>query len=102
VFFETTYRIVNYDVLEAEDHIESVLTTGLPVPIPTPEGMAMMPVPAGVIRFPLTKKAAEEYGQQILDAAAKLPDEINSNLVIANSLQGVDKAADFQKGLRND
>ncbi len=53
-----------------------------------------MPLPAGVVRIPLSKAAAETRGQELIDAAADLPDAPKpSDIIVASSLAGVDQAA---------
>ena len=88
--FDSTLQALNVEVVGAEDHVQLVIVIGLVLPVGP--GQAV-PVPAGVVRVPMSKAAAEARGQDLLDAAADLPDAPKpSGLVVANSLAGVDQA----------
>lgn len=58
----------------------------------------VIPVPFGALRVPLDKAAVEALAKQLNEAAEQMKDR--PNIEVANSLAGVEQAAQFQQGLR--
>jgi hypothetical protein len=83
-------QALNVEILEAENHLQLAVTLGIVLPVGPGQ---VVPLPAGIVRVPLSKEAAKTTGQGLLDGAENLPDPpATSDLVIANSLAGVDQA----------
>lgn len=87
------------DVAEAEDHLQLVFTDAIGLPVGMgPQGPQILPVPAGVNRYPMRKETALDFAEKIKETAEKLPDtpipgQQRSDLVIANDMQAIDNVA---------
>lgn len=100
--FDATLRALDVQVIDpqSEDQTSTQLAVivGLILPIAQGPGQPPIPAPLGILRFDLDKTALQELSQDAGEAAEKL--KSHSSVVLANSLDGVDKAAEFQQGLR--
>jgi len=56
-------------------------------------GQGVIPVPAANIRMPMDADNAKKYGQELVDAAAKMPSQPKSSLVIPGSESEVENVA---------
>lgn len=68
------------------------IVAALVLPIADQNGQPIR-VPAVQIRFGLPKTVSFDYANTIIEEADKVPDLKESDLIVANSLQGVDKLA---------
>lgn len=98
--FDITLQIGHMEIERAEDHIQIRMHPVLLLPVGN--GQAM-PVPFGVVRVPMALEAATNHANEILAAIEgdsedgeqpKPKAQKPSSLVIANSMQGVDKVAE--------
>lgn len=110
--FDISIQAVGLDVAAPnEEQLEAgappllnfVIAAGLQLPIGDPNNAGQpLVVPAGQIRFVLPKAVSLDYAKAIIESAEKIPDLKESDLIIANSLQGADKLAqqmeDISKG----
>jgi hypothetical protein len=68
------------------------LAIALAALFPTPQGP--MPVQMGIIRIPMSPKAARQLGQQLIDGAETMPEpKEDSGLVIASSMADAEAVA---------
>lgn len=97
--FDTTIQVIGLDVAAPDEEtiaagapplLQYVLVAGLALPFEGPDKQQLR-VPAGQIRFALPKDVALEFAEVQVEHAEKLPDLKESDLIIANSLQGVDR-----------
>lgn len=89
MLFDVTIAPAQVEVAGAEDHVQVGLGLGLPLPT----GGGIMLLPAGAIRFALSKEDAIQYGKEIMEAGEALPDDKpQSDIVVAQSLAGVEEA----------
>jgi hypothetical protein len=100
--FDLTLQIGHVEVVPNDDHI--VINMHPVMLLPVGNGQAM-PVPCGIVRVPMAKDAAATHAEAILDVVEGNEGEApkpqsKSDLVIANSMQGVDKVADQAKKFR--
>lgn len=96
--FDATLGVLKIEVLEGDTFVTLVQHIGIGLPVGPDQ---QMPVHTGTVRVPLSKEAALLHGQQLIDAASRLPEtKPASPLVVASSLDGVDKAADIDKKFR--
>lgn len=78
-------------MVENEDHIQLALVVGAVIPVSPQQGM---PLPLGVLRVPLGKKAATEKGKEILEAAERLPaEQKHSDILIASDMRQAENVA---------
>lgn len=82
------------------DTLQLAIMVGSVLPIATGPGAPPIPLPLGMQRFPLDRDSAIALGRELIERGEALPKP--SNLVTAQSLAGIDRVADFQKGLRNE
>ena len=98
--FELKIQIIGADALEiSEDGIE--LITAPALLLAGPQGQAM-PLQMGLIRTPMSKEAAQELIDKIqaaIDGVEYEPKK-DSGLVVAQSLAGVEQAANLDKKLK--
>lgn len=99
--FETTLNIGSLGVQPLEDEngksTEAHLVMGVVSYIPTGPGQAV-PLPLGLIRVPVDRNALKGFHEEIGRALEVV--EERSQVQVASSLDGVDKAAQFQANLR--
>lgn len=100
--FDATLQIGHMDVLPAEDHV--VLTLHPVFLLPMGNGQAA-PIPFGVFRVPVAKDAAAAHAEKILDVLEGVEGDVQTqqaktDLVIAQNLNGIDKAVEQDKKLR--
>lgn len=97
--FDVTLQIIDIKILEAEDHLEWVAVLGLSIPV-GPGQFASFP--GGIVRQPLSRDMALEYGKELVDKAEKLPPpKRTSDLVIPGDPSAAEQAAKFDAQLRN-
>jgi hypothetical protein len=99
--FDATIRVGEVAVQPIEDEsgntYEAHLILGMISLIPIGPGQ-LAPLPLGALRVPLAKdslKGLRDEIDRVLETVKDRP-----NITIAGSLDGVDKAAEFQAGLR--
>ncbi len=98
--FEVTGQLVGMDVQDgvSDDHVVLISVLGLQIPVGQNQAMA---IPALVLRTPISRDAAIEYGQKLVEAASNLPDPTTKpDIVVASSLEGVDKAVKADQKFR--
>jgi hypothetical protein len=91
--FDLSIQIVGIDAVADDDHVTLLVQPALLLPVGP--GQAM-PLPIGVVRMPISKDQALAHAEAIKTAAENVDDskqKAKSDLVIANSMQGVDEAA---------
>lgn len=88
--FDATLQAIAVEVVPEETHVALVIMLGLA--LPTPDGKVLR-VPGGILRLPMSRDAAIKHGTELKDAGESVPEKKESDLVVANSLQGVDEAA---------
>lgn len=103
--FDITLNAVDIDVTEVElgnEHaVQASFVIGIMLPISSGPGQPPLIAPGGVVRLPLSKSAAIDFFKGGLEVAEGLPDEPKeSDLVVASSLEGVDKFANADATLR--
>lgn len=100
--FDATIQAASIEIVGGEDHVALALIMGLSIPVGQgPEGVIMGLLPAGVIRVALGRDAAIEYGGNLKEAGEALPEpKPESDLVVAKSLRGVDRAAKLAEQFR--
>lgn len=79
--------------------VQFVIVAGTTLPFQGPDAQPIR-VPSAQIRFALPKEAALKLAEMAVEQADRLPDQKESDLVIANSLQGVDKVAEQFQNFR--
>lgn len=57
-----------------------------------------MPIPFGVVRVPMDTEAVDSLIADLVEVREQM--STKPNIAVAHSLEGVDKAAQFQQGLR--
>lgn len=99
--FDATIRVGEVALQPIEDEKgdvhEAHLILGMISLIPVGPGQ-MAPLPLGALRVPLAKdslKGLRDEIDKVLEVVKDRP-----NIQIAGSLDGIDKAAEFQQGLR--
>lgn len=103
--FDATIQAAGMEITSGEDHVVLAIIMGLSVPMgQSPDGQIMMgQLPAGVIRVALARDPAIEHGSALKEAGEALPEpqpQSQSNLVVAQNLQGVDRAAKLANQFR--
>lgn len=94
---DTTVQVIGMEVVPMGDHAELQIFQGLL--FPTPQGA--MPIPAGVFRVKMGRDSLIEHGKKMQETGESLAEpQKKSDLVIANSLAGVDEALQGQSKLR--
>lgn len=100
--FDATLRVGEASVqLQKENDdapaYEAQLVLGLLALAPVAPDQAL-PIPLGTLRCPLNLDAIES----LIDSLSRARDQMSRkpNIAIASSLEGVDRAAEFQQGLR--
>jgi hypothetical protein len=91
------------EVLEEDGQARAaqiVMVGGMILPIASGPGQPPLQVPALALRFPMGKAALGQLIERAQEAYDALPEERTSDLMIANSLQGVDKLADADRQFR--
>lgn len=100
--FDATLRALDIQIIEPTDEdqhsTQIAVIVGLVLPIAQGPGQPPIPAPLGILRFDVEKEALNALGADAQVVADKLKGR--SNVVLANSLEGVDQAAEFQQGLR--
>ena len=88
---DITIHPMDIQLAAAEEHLEVVVVTG--TLLPTPQGT--LPLPTHQYRIPFTKQLAYQMADKIREVADSLPDHPKkpSDLIVANSMAGIDKAA---------
>src|SRR3954468_15029785 len=99
--FDATIRVGEVAIQPIEDEsghtYEAHMILGMITLIPVGPGQ-MAPLPLGAIRVPLAKeslKGLRDEIDKVLEVVAERP-----NIQIAGNLDAVEKAAEFQQGLR--
>jgi hypothetical protein len=87
---DSTLKVAAMEVVPAEDHIQLVIMTGLDVPVGPGQAMRMID---GVIRVPMGREPAIEHGRALVAAGEAMEEKKETDLVVANSLAGVEEAA---------
>jgi hypothetical protein len=108
--FDITLQAVGLDVAAPDEEaleagapplLNYIIVAGQMLPIQGPDGQPVR-IPAAQLRFALPKDVSLDFAQIIADQADKLPDLKESDLIIANNLQGVEGLAkqmeDISKG----
>lgn len=91
---DTTISAMSMNVEIVDDHISLAVITGITLPL----GPQPLPIPTGIYRIPIGKEAAEQIGQALIDGASQLPETKKpSDLVVAQSLAGVDQVVQAQE-----
>lgn len=80
--------------------VQLVFQTALIVPVPTPQGPQPLPIAFGSNSVELTKQQALDLADQVRATAEGLPDP-KPHIDVANSLDGVEQVADFERQLRD-
>lgn len=95
--FDVTIQAMAVEITNGEDHVLLSLIMGLSIPVGQgPQGIVMGQLPAGAIRVPMGREPAIEHGTALKEAGESLPEpepEKHSDIVVAQSLAGVDQAA---------
>lgn len=110
--FETTLNVVGTNLGvpseealasgEASPVIEIELIVGQVLPFAAGPGQPPLQVPLGSVRYALGKKPATEFFKSGLKAAEELPEERQSQLEIATSLDGLDEVNDRLRKLKGE
>ena len=100
--FDSTVQALDIRVLppeEGDDVCTLLVMVGTILPFALEPGKPL-PIPLGVLRFPLNSENANNLAESLKTEAEKLPKP--SNIEVASSLAGVEKAVDFTQKLRGD
>lgn len=92
MLFDAQLQLAQFEVASAEDHVQLALLIALSLPVG--QGTAM-PIPAGILRFPMSGAAAIEHGNAMVAAGEEIggnEPEKASDLIVASSMAGVEKA----------
>lgn len=81
-------------------YLQLVMVRGIPLPFADPGTGEPIMVPTGQYRVPLDRDFAIQLGNKLIEEAEKLPETKKSNIQVATSLAGIDKAADFDRKIR--
>lgn len=85
-------------IKEGANALQVNVTLGQVLPFSPGPGQPPLVIPSGVIRFPVGREQALNLAEKLQEEGEKLPKQ--SSIITANSLEGIDQAADFQKNLR--
>lgn len=80
--------------------VELVITVGMMLPFQTGPGQPPPVAPLGNVHFPLQPSTAKQVGEKLSEEGARFPDR--PNIDIASSLEGIDRAAKFERDIRGD
>lgn len=102
---DTTLSVINIQVIppnEGDEHVTLAFVTGMPLPIGDPQTGQPLLAATGVYKVPISKQAALEVAQGLLDEAEKLPEPKRaSNIVVPGSMDDVDQVAKNLGQFRN-
>lgn len=84
-------------IAEGANALQVNITFGAALPFGQP-GQPPIALPLGVLRVPIIREQALSLGDKLKEEGERLPKP--SALITANSLEGVDKVANFTDGLR--
>lgn len=108
--FDVTFQPLGLDVQAPDkEQVEAgvppvlsfLLVAGLGVPVGDPAQGQGMQVPSAQLRFGLPKDVALQFAEAIVEAADKLPDTKQSDLIIPGDPSQVDAFAKQMSGFRN-
>lgn len=100
--FDVSIQAVGLDVAAPdEEQLEAgappllnyIIVAGLGLPFQNPQDGQPLRVPMAQVRFVLPKDVSLEYAETIVEQSDKLPDVKESDLIIANNLQGAEQLA---------
>lgn len=101
--FEARIRVGEAGVQLVRDNddekaLEAELVLGIITLAPVGPGQ-VMPIPFGAIRVPFDKAAVDGLAKQFTEASAEMKEK--SNIEVAQSLEGVERAAAFSENLKS-
>jgi hypothetical protein len=93
--------LIGMEIIPNEESLVIVPVVGLGIPMPTPQGMAMMQIPLAAIQLGMSKEVALEKAREMLAAAEALPDPApESDIIIANNMAAATQAAKLNDQFR--
>lgn len=101
--FDLTLQPIGFNA-EVRDEV-LVVSIGVGMTLPISPGPDQPPIvaPTGQVQFPMNKQSAEMLALSITKAVEQMPDpKHESDLVVANSLSGVEQAAKLAQNLKGD
>lgn len=101
---DTTIQVIALEVESGEDHVLVTLIEGMNIPVgqdPNTGQLIMGQIPCGATRWRMGRDAAIEHGEAIRAAGEALPEpKPQSDLIVANDLAAVDRAAKMAQQFR--
>lgn len=99
--FDLTLQAIGFDTSSPMDNVLVVgMHVGMPLPFAGPDQNPIV-APLGQVKFPMDKTSAVALAGRILEMAEGMPDSNpKSDLIVANSLEGVDKAVELSQRLK--
>lgn len=97
--------VPSQEAVDAGVDSEAMVTivAGMPLPIPDPSTGGPVVIPLIHLQFPLAKEHLLKLGELAIEKAEELPDpKPQSDLVIAQSMQEADQAAQALQGFGSD